>query len=77
MFPMTFSIRSAFWPVSCKRYKPADAKGADPLAPSFRRDRLAFHGLEWHHLDSRLRDAEMRMANEHLRRLAAEFAWTI
>lgn len=48
-------------------------KGAEPSPPSSRRDclarNLAFHGLQWHHLDCRLRDAEMRMVHEHLRRL--------
>ncbi len=48
-------------------------KAAAPAAPSFLQDRLprnlAFHSLQWHHLDCRLRDAEMRMVHEHLRRL--------
>ena len=32
-------------------------------------ERLAFHDLERHYLDSRLWDAEVRMSHEHFRRL--------
>ena len=46
-----------------RRNRELGPRRADPPSIS------AFHRLEWHHLDRRLRDAKMRMAHEHLRRL--------